>query len=307
MNQEISFVCKNGLGDKLLDVIGVYIICKYLSYELIIDFNKDTMYFAWGNNNYDERLFIFDYFGLSNGSFDYFIESINPSASLCPYNVYLFLLEHIPTITLEEIINFYKETVSTIIKPSSVIESRIPLGISNAYGLHLRKTDKINNNGQFSHENTDIEFDIIIEKLLESVDEIAITEKDPTLLIVTEDIDWKRTITDKIKKKHPQIIFLEPDYENHENYNNLNSVLDMFCLSKCKHIIQGVKYSTFSILSALIGKNKLTNFSEHLLHNNDCLIHNWSIVLNTNIIVDMEKTIRISGYANKIRHNLPNK
>jgi hypothetical protein len=48
----------NGLGDKMLDLIGFVVICKYLNYTPNITFNNSS-HFAWGGNNYDKRLFEF--------------------------------------------------------------------------------------------------------------------------------------------------------------------------------------------------------------------------------------------------------
>lgn len=49
-----------------------------------------------------------------------------------------------------------------------------------------------------------------------------------------------------ISKNNNKIIkIIELDYNNENNYSNYIGVLDMFCLSKCKEILQGVKYSTF--------------------------------------------------------------
>jgi hypothetical protein len=174
-----------------------------------------------------------------------------------------------------------------LIQPSNVILSNIPNGIENAYGIHLRKSDKIiNNHNQHTirHQNTLSEFEIIITSLLDNIKQIIIDENNPTFLIVSEDIEWKKEITNRVLllANDKPIQILEINYNNSTHYSNYNSVLDMFCLSKCKEILQGVKYSTFSILAALIGNRKLKNYS-HLISNYDrCLIHNWASVLSIN-------------------------
>jgi hypothetical protein len=65
----------------------------------------------------------------------------------------------------------------------------------------------------------------------------------------------------------------------------------MFCLSKCKEILQGVKYSTFSILASLLGNNKLRNYSNNTDSYDVCLIHSWSssIEINGNKNFNIEK------------------
>ena len=63
---------------------------------------------------------------------------------------------------------------------------------------------------------------------------------------------------------------------------NSNSVLDMFCLSKCKLILQGVKYSSFSMIASILGARKLVNYS-HLLESRDiCLLPSWNSVVEIN-------------------------
>jgi hypothetical protein len=208
MNNNVFISLKNGLGDKLLDMIGFYIICKYLNYIPNVQFNKQIKIFPWGNNYYDSKLFIFDDIIITDDNFsinrkvikhnkkvkiydNLYIDSPNPSASLCPYKVYEFIKKYIPEVTFEEISNKYVEYGKNIIKPSEIITSKIPLGIENAYGIHLRKTDKVQiKNNNFLYENSENEFDIIISKLLENIKEICKKEDNPSFLIVSEDIEW---------------------------------------------------------------------------------------------------------------------
>jgi hypothetical protein len=56
MDNNVNIILNNGLGDKFLDLIGFYVICKYLNYNPNITFNNSSN-FAWGNNNYDLKLF----------------------------------------------------------------------------------------------------------------------------------------------------------------------------------------------------------------------------------------------------------
>ena len=150
----------------------------------------------------------------------------------------------------------------------------------------MRKSDKVNNMGDMRHENSVIEFEIIINKLLDDVKNIIISEEEPTFLIVSEDNNWKleiqNIITNISKNNNKQIKIIDINYDNNDNYSNYNSVLDMFCLSKCKEILQGVKYSTFSILASLLGNNKIRNYSKYTNSYDICHIHSWSSVLEIN-------------------------
>jgi hypothetical protein len=177
-----------------------------------------------------------------------------------------------------------------IIKPSDIILSKLPKNIEKAYGLHLRKSDKVkkklNSKFETNIENSINEFNIVIDKLLDDVKNIILKEKEPIFLIVSEDESWKDEIKNIINdfaiKNNNKIKILEIDYTNDYNYDNYTSILDLFCLSKCKNILQGVKYSSFSIVASMIGNNNLTNYTEYLKDNKNCSIYAWNSVLKIN-------------------------
>ena len=128
--------------------------------------------------------------------------------------------------------------------------------------------------------------------------------------VVSEDNNWKLEIKNLISNisnnNNKQIKILDIDYDNKNNYCNYNSVLDMFCLSKCKEILQGVKYSTFSMLSSLLGNNKIRNYSKYTDSYYVCLIHNWSSVIeiNNNKNFDIEHHKKITNGIRNIETNI---
>jgi len=286
MSNNVNIKLLNGLGDKLLDLIGFYILCKYLNYKPNISFCCNGI-FPWGNNNYDTRLINFNEIIISDDKCDFYVKSPNPSSSICPYKVYEFIKQFLPELTFEQISNDFIKYAKKIINPSEIILSKIPINIENAYGIHLRKSDKVNKKTcDIRHENLIDEFIIITNKLLEDIENIIISEQEPIFLIVSEDDNWKEEISNIImniaNKNNKVIKILDIDYYNENNYSNYNSILDMFCLSKCKEILQGVKYSTFSILASLLGNNKIRNYSNYTDTYDKCLIHSWSSVIKIN-------------------------
>ena len=78
------------------------------------------------------------------------------------------------------------------------------------------------------------------------------------------------------------------------------------CLSKCKEILQGVKYSTFSILASLLGNNKMRNYSNYIDSNDVCLIHNWASVIeiNNNKNLDIEHHKKITDGIPNLQTNI---
>lgn len=306
----VKITLHNGLGDKSLDLIGFSVICKYLNYKPHIFFNNCI----WGT--YDMRLFNFNEITIlendDNDKCDFYINSPTPSSSLCPYKVYEFIRSFLPEISFEEISNDFIHQAKKIIKPSDIILSKIPEDIQNAYGIHLRKSDKVANNCDIKYENTITEFEIITNHLLNDIR--TITEDNPTFLIVSEDNNWKNQIQEIIinisNENNKTIKILEIDYSDYNNdYNNYNSVLDMFCLSKCKEILQGVKYSTFSILASLLGNNKLRNYSKYTNSYDICLIHLWSssVEINNNKNFDINLHKKISMDISNIETNISKK
>jgi hypothetical protein len=304
MNNNVSINLTNGLGDKFLDLIGFYILCNYLNYKPCINFDNNGK-FLWGNNNYDLRLFNFSDITISDNICNYYVNAPNPSTCLCPYKVYKYVKEYFHEITFEQISKDFAIYSQKIIKPSDIILSKIPNNIEQTYGIHLRKTDKINNGGNLCHENSIDEFNFIIQKLLEDVESIIDIEYEAKFLIVSEDKDWKIEILNQImdisKKKNKTVIIINIDYTNEHNYSNYISVLDMFCLSKCKEILQGVKYSTFSILASLLGNGKLRNYANALDTYPYCLIHLWSSVIDINNKKNMDIEFHKNITTNKIR------
>ena len=309
MNNNVNIFLKNGLGDKLLDLIGFFVLCKYLNYKPNVTFCNNG-HFAWGNSNYDIRLFDFNEVKISDDKCDFYIISYNPSSSLCPYKVYEFIKNFIHEISFEQISNDFVEYSKIIIKPSEIILSKIPNDIERAYGIHLRKTDKVFDECDIRHENSINEFKIITDKLLEDIKNIIIDEEEAIFLIVSEDNNWKKEIgniiIDIANTNNKQIKILDTDYNNENNYCNYNSILDMFCLSKCKEILQGVKYSTFSILASLLGNNKIRNYSKYTDSYDVCLINSWSSVIEINnhknfdIEIHKKVTIRTENIGTNI-------
>jgi len=312
MNNNAIIKLSNGLGDKFLDLIGFFVLCKYLNYKPNVTFCNNGN-FAWGSNNYDMRLFNFDEIILTDYECEFHVISSNPSSSLCPYKVFNFISEFLPEISFQQISNDFVLYSKKIIKPSEIILSKIPNDLENAYGIHLRKSDKVCNNCDIRHENTMNEFLTIINKLLEDVRNIIMNENEAKILIVSEDDDWKKVIINVImdisNKINKPVKIVEIDYNNENNYLNLKSVLDMFCLSKCKEILQGVKYSSFSILASLIGNNKIRNYSNYTESYRHCLIHSWSSVIEINNMksFDLELHNIITNNVENIHTNIDKK
>jgi len=295
MNNYVYIRLHNGLGDKLSDLIGLYVICKHLNYKPYVYLSIDCKHMGICND-YDMRLFEFDDFitfdyNNNKNNCSFYITSF-PSAALSPCRVYEFLKKIKSEITYQQISEEYKNYAKEIIKPSSIILDAIPEGINNAYGIHLRASDKVLFEEDLSKTwIADISYSQLHNnknKILDDVREIIKNEDNPSFFVISEEYKWRDEVKDQIKaigleyNKNINLINLDYNNNNSNKYHNYNSVLDFFCLSKCKEIFQGSNYSTFSVIASLIGNQKLRNYSIHLINNEKCYTNIWSSVIDIN-------------------------
>jgi len=237
------------------------------------------------------------------------IISSSPSQSLSPYKVWEFLKENDIFISFEDIIETFLKFSKKIIIPSEIIKNNLPKNMDNIYGIHLRKSDKINNKGNKTHMNSIESYNKNIEKLLQDIFQIIDNEDLPSFFLCSEDFEWKKYIQNKIIEYKPEkyINFIELNYEEVSKYSGGIPVLDFFCLSKCKQIFQSVKFSTFSTTTALISNIPLINYNYNDNDNdNDNILKNWSCLLNINNQgINKEYPSKTLSFISNIETNIP--
>lgn len=291
---------EGGIGDILLSIVGMLVFCELVQYKPVIIFNARIRKYPWGTNEYDLRLFDFQDIDVIDKNMKNKYDNImhqfletGCSTDMSPYLLYKYLNTIQSRFDFKNISEKYNEYAKKI-KPSQYILDDIPNDIIGSYGIHLRKTDKVSENPYLYHENTYSEFDIIINSMIENLTHIIITEIEPKFVIVSEDEEWKNIFIQKLEnismKNNKKINFIKINYDEIKinKFIGYKSILDMFCLSKCKKIFQGVKVSTFSTISALIGNVPIVNFSHYLNNYDELFIHIWSsvITINDNICYD---------------------
>ena len=328
--------CNNGIGDKLLDIIGLSTYsfitnkkCEFILNDLIKDYNfgmknyYNVNFFNFNNiivkNTYinndddndddnDEILLISSKFNknskkynnvaLENKAEDYIIPDIiiNNEKNI---EYYFHCISYSPVNINKNLNDFSLEYISDVyskfgenIKPSDFIESLIPNGLNNSYGIHLRRTDKIKSNIEYDIKknvylhiwsNSIDEYNYIIDKTKEYILNIIKNNKNDSFFVCSEDKEYKLYFQNWIIENGGKIIVINEELLNENENENENEqilpILEMFCLSRCKEIIQGVKYSSYSITAALIGKyKKITNF----LDIDDNFTNIFKSVLNIN-------------------------
>lgn len=289
------------LGDRLISILGFYVLSKYLNFKTnIATFITNVK--PNFDDKYDINLFNFSNDLIFDNNFDLIFRYQEPP-SFSPIKVFNFLKKNGINISFEQLSNDYVKYAKQIFKPSPVILNNIPQGLEDVYGIHLRKSDRINDSDDYRHTTLNKEFPLIIENMLNDVKRIIDTESNPKFLIVSEDNEWKLEISNIIleyaNKNNKQIELVNINYEIGIYYFNYEAVLDFFCLSRCKEILMGVKYSSFSIMAAIIGNNKLRNYFNYDKENYDnCLIHCFSsmIEINNNKNFDVDYHTRITNH-----------
>lgn len=278
-------LCPGGrLGDRFLHILGFYIICKYLNLRPNISTFFTNIDINW--SYYDKNLYKFsDDFILTNTNDTKYCFTV-PNA---PIKVYDFLIKNNINVSFEQISNDYIHYGKEIFKPSQIIIDKIPDGLNDVYGIHLRKSDKIvyNRTRSYIEAPTEQEFQIIMDDLLKDVMNIIDTENNPKFLIVSEDNDWKMHISQKIlnyaNENNKKIELVKLDYTNENNYINYESILDFFCLSKCKEILMGNKSTGFSYAPSIIGgKNKIRTYCNNIENTKKIYYNSMSSIIKFN-------------------------
>ena len=181
----------------------------------------------------------------------------------------------------EMVVDQFKSVARSTV-PNSQFTRQIVQQSNDAFGspivgVHIRLTDKIRTDPMTF---TDKQY---FTSLVESN------------LILDRIVDFAETTLIKVHKF--KMFFLAVDHENHfntfarrledvggivvnRNRSNTNVFYDFFSLSKCRIVLQGIRYSSFSVAAAAIGDAILVNFSP-IFNNN---LQRWLSIVRSIII-----------------------
>lgn len=303
MDSPLYFRPTSGMGDKLFDLIGFIVLCKYINRQPIVEWCEKYEVQPWGIAQFDKRLFDFGINLVQDIPDDYErVISTNTCVSISIPKLYEFLKTRY-NIVLEypDLINTFTTTFKKHIVPSNITLKYIPHGIEKCIGVHLRKSDKIREDADTRHEMKLSEYEELMKHLRSYVTKLIkdCKEKEISFFVCSEDYAHKRDFQAFIKttcdKYNIVCSFVEPSIPTavHGEYINIAAVVDMFSLSKCKCILQGIKYSTFSMIASIIGNVSLHNFA---VHDNRSLIHIWKPCLSfVNHVYDLDLMVSVGN------------
>lgn len=273
-------VC-NGIGDRFTNILGASVISRYTDEPFTFSFINLSP-----DRTYDASLFSFKLASTLSGDIKK-IKDTNVSTILSPPNVYRYL----SNVSFHTICDAYVHN-ARYFTPCHELEMCIPCELSNAYGIHLRRSDKIVSESN-QHENTISEHNRIMDAVLSDIQTIIQCEVNPIFFLCSEDYGWKTHVRDLIhSKSNGNITFI--DVNTCDRRKGAQDFLEFFALSRCKAIFTTVKYSTFSIMASLVGNVPIYTYA-HLCDNySDCLLHFWlPVIRNAHLerMVTLERRI----------------
>lgn len=239
----------NGLGDRLLDVIGGATIALHL--------NTTGFVFGWDTNCtwecYDRSLMDF-----GNMPIHFVTPGVTyPDSMLSmiqggfhPYHM-IKKFQHLNLVDLCHQYRLFAEQV----KPTQKVKVCIPSNICHCYGVHLRRSDRLTNEDGSPHMTSHNELAKIVASTKEYISSLP---KGSYFYVCSENRDAKNEFEKWIGAECNGLC-LSANYQPGVS----EAITDFFCLSMCREVIQCIKYSTFSMMAAMIGNTTIINLSPY--------------------------------------------
>lgn len=186
----MTHVC-NGLGDRLLDVVGFTVLCSFFGVDKYIDWAAFVK-----NRLYDVKLLQLPCdIKTKDTPADIVVHNENQSVSLSPIHVFATLKRTFPDITFEEVVQRYISTAQSI-KPSCILEPYVP-DLRDHICIHLRRTDKLTNCGDMRHETNMLEYDAIMGRLMTYLNSL-IDNGSSKFYVISDDPEYKQVFIEKL-------------------------------------------------------------------------------------------------------------
>ncbi|MEM1110653.1 MAG: hypothetical protein AAGI11_01980 [Pseudomonadota bacterium] len=159
---------------------------------------------------------------------------------------------------------------ATATKPSPLVETALPTDIEGRFGIHIRLQDKLTDYPP-PWEMDEIQFRHIETRLIKHATQLI--EDGKKLFVCSDDSEYMAEFIALLQDSGGDVITSSPDATLVEKVGG-HAVLDYFALSRCKAVIQGTRFSTFSLAASLMGRRTLVNLDRgHSLRLS--AINNW--------------------------------
>lgn len=134
--------------------------------------------------------------------------------------------------------------------------------LSQAIGVHIRWKDKKAGDQKVSVVDSILkmntaELDIIMSRCKKYLVGLCSTNKRVSFYICSDDCNAKREFQNTLRALGANVI---QHGDTHNMREDELALLDFFSLAMCKEIVQGTKYSTFSLAASMIRQIPLVNF-----------------------------------------------
>lgn len=254
----------SGLGDRLLDGIGYATLCRTLGYadrpKIAWDSGQTDFNRARNRSSYGKEQFAtLPWTPVSEADIVRGVTTFSghtPGFSFFPEAIESVLLESGSESRFREIVDAFV-SLATEITPSPAIRAVMPADIGEAVGIHLRKSDKIAQRVDgCGHEVTVSEFVQTMSKLVDYV--LTTYPKGTKFFVCSEDDAHKKEFKSFLRGASFVCIELGEDRGGGASAD----LADFFALSMCSTVVQGIKYSTFSAVAAIVGRKPLINLAD---------------------------------------------
>lgn len=295
-----------GFGDRILDLWSVAVIvrllgqnqkcvCKWLHgsiYPESLDREYDTSLFnlpdtTWASHDQTPPVNKEDIFGPGNRVWGHYMQNTISrgiiSDQIFPLNTFWgttslgriyngLSFYGLHKIEPKELIDAYFYVTKNTV-PCQKLNDRINQSIHDAIGIHIRLSDKcVESPDAFTMTRND--YDAIKHQCKQLI------AQQPTettkFFVCSEDQNASNELKMYIRGLGKTVV----EVDHGDLKQDEHAILDFFCLSRCKLIVQCTKYSTFSIAASLINRVPLLNF--YGFENNALAI--WKDTANIHIV-----------------------
>ena len=259
----------SGLGDRLLDTIGYCVVCKRKSPKVrpvvnwcgpISDFNSSR-----GRSPYSLELFDFPF--ETTCSHD-FMRTRHSGYSYNPYGVADMFGIEIDDELIDDFIS-----LAMRIRPSAMLDVPSEAELKDVVGIHLRKSDRILDSPDDSRHASATSTAELLDIMTKLKERAMGYERGQRFFVCSENSEHRAEFV-------AFLIDAQRDYVIVEAESRISpDVADFFYLTRCKEILQGIKYSTFSISAAIIGQKPLINFASRDYKTTNNFLNYWAPLL----------------------------